>query len=296
MKYIWTLAALITIQSVTSPALAKTRVVTTIPDFGAIAKEVGGDHVEVETLVKPTQDPHYVDAKPSLMVTLNRADLLLVTGMELEAGWLPPLQVGSRNPDIHKGAKGYLDCSTLIPPMEVQAVDRAKGDVHPGGNPHYWTDPRKGLLLARGIAKKLIELDPEYKDEIHRGLESFEARLKAAMEKWEAKLAPAKGTRVVVYHKSWVYFLDWAGFVRAGALEPKPGIPPKPAHVAELIRTVQGEGVKYVIQESYYPTNLSRVFAQKSGAELKVLATMVGAGGTTTYIGLIDRLVAELTQ
>jgi len=276
---------------------AKTlEVVSTIPDFASIAAEVGGSCVRVQSLVKPTQDPHFVDAKPSLMVTLNQADLLLVTGMELEAGWLPPLQTGSRNGQIQRGASGYLDLSTVISSMEVQAPDRAKGDIHPGGNPHYWTDPRNGVRIAKAIANKLIELDPDHASDVRSRLHSFLNRLEDRMDDWSKRLAPYKGTRVVVYHESWVYFLDWAGFVKAGALEPKPGIPPKPSHVAALIKKVKDQNVKYVIQESFYPTNLSKVFAGKSGATLKVLPTMVGAGGTHTYFDVIEKIVSELTR
>jgi len=279
-----------------STASAAINVISTIPDFGAIAAEVGGSCVTVESLVKPTQDPHFVDAKPSLMIKLNQADLLLVTGMELEGGWLPPLMTGSRNANIQKGASGYLDCSTLIPPMDVRAPDRSQGDIHPNGNPHYWTDPRNGIRLARGIAQKLIELDPNHATDIRSRLHSFVNRLEDRMEAWEKRLKPLRGAKVVVYHESWVYFLDWAGFIQAGALEPKPGIPPKPSHVAKLIKRAKVEKIKYMIQESFYPTQMSRIFAKKSGAELKVLPTMVGASGTHSYFDVIDKLVHELTE
>lgn len=279
-----------------SPATAAVRVVTTIPDFGAIAKEVGGPLVDVTALVRPTQDPHFLDAKPSFVVSLNRADLLLLAGLELEGGWLPPLLGAARNPLVQRGGEGYLDCSTLIPPMEVEAADRSKGDIHPGGNPHYWFDPRNCVRLARGIAARLAELDREHAADYARGAEAFVARLEARMADWRRALDPKKGTRVVVYHRSWVYFLDYAGFEEVGALEPKPGIPPGPDHVAELVRRVQKLGVKYVLQESFYPAQLSRVFAEKSGATLKVLPTMVGAGDTDSYIALVDSLVRALTN
>jgi zinc/manganese transport system substrate-binding protein len=282
--------------AVSSNGSAAVRIVATIPDFGYIAKEVGGPLVEMEALVKPTQDPHFVDAKPSLMVKLNRADLLLITGMELEGGWLPPLITGARNSKIQRGGEGYLDCSTLIPPMEVRAVDRSKGDIHPNGNPHYWTDPRNGLRLAEGIAKRLAEIDPSHAANYAAGRDRFVDKLKAKMAEWEKKLAQFRGTKVVVYHESWIYFLDWTGFIRVGALEPKPGIPPKPSHVAELIKKVKGQGIKLVIQESFYPTQLSKIFAQKAGARLKVLPTMVGAGGTTSYFDVIDKLVDGFTS
>lgn len=281
----------------TSPAAASgLMVMSTIPDFGAIAAEVGGPHVHVESLVKPTQDPHFVDAKPSLMVALNQADLLLATGMELEAGWLPPLLVGARNSKIQRGSEGYLDCSTLITPLDVRTPDRAMGDIHPGGNPHYWTDPRNGIRIAEGIAKRLAELDPDHAADIRTRLRLFTSRLEDHMTIWEKHLAKHRGTKVVVYHESWIYFLDWSGYEEIGALEPKPGIPPNPSHVAQLIKKVRGSGVKYVIQESFYPTQLSEIFAQKSGAELKVLPTMVGAGGTHSYFEVIDKLVNELTH
>lgn len=277
-------------------ATAKLKVVSTIPDFGAIAEEIAGDRVEVTSMVRPNQNPHFVDAKPSYIVALNRADLVLLAGMELEAGWLPPLLVGARNGKIQRGADGYLDCSTLIPPMEVESADRAKGDVHPGGNPHYWIDPRNGVRLARGIAQRLAALDAEHAADYRRGADAFVARLEGKIAEWQKRLEPQRGAKVVVYHRSWVYFLDWAGLVEAGALEPKPGIPPSPDHVAALIRKVKDAKVRYVLQESYYPTQLSRIFAEKSGAQLKVLPTMVGAGGTRTYSDVIENLVTELSR
>jgi zinc/manganese transport system substrate-binding protein len=282
----------------TSPeALAsKIRVVSTIPDFGAIAEAIGGDRVDVTTLVKPTQDPHFVDAKPSLVLALNQADLLLTAGMELEGGWLPPLLNGARNRDIMPGTTGHLECASLITPMEVRSVDRSQGDIHPGGNPHFWIDPRNGLRIAKGIAERLKTIDPSNAAVYDAGRDSFVAKLEQAMTRWKKALAPLLGTRVVVYHESWVYFLDWSGLVQAGALEPKPGIPPTPSHVAGLIKRVEGLGVRFTLQESFYPTQLSNLFAAKSGAVLKVMPTMTGARGTTSYIDMIDSIVKELTR
>jgi len=273
---------------------AKVKIVSTIPDFAAIAREIGGDRVDVVAMVRPTQDPHFLDAKPAFVVALNRADLLLLVGMELEGGWLPPLLVGARNADIQKGEDGYLDCSTLIPPMGIQSPDRSKGDIHPGGNPHYWTDPRNGIRIARGIAKRLAAIDPDHAEDYQRGCDAFVERLQARIVDWTKRLEPVKGTRVVVYHKSWIYFLDFAGLVEAGALEPKPGIPPSPSHVAGLLKVVQDSGVKFVLQESFYPTELSRQFADKSGARLLVLPTMVGASGMNSYIDMVDFIVNHI--
>jgi len=277
-------------------ASARVRVVATIPDFAQIAEEIGGSRVRASSLVKPTQDPHYVDPRPSMMVELSRADLLLLAGMELESGWLPPLLTGSRNRRIQRGAPGYLDCSTLIEPMDVRVPDRAMGDIHPGGNPHYWFDPRNGLRVARGIANALELADPAGAEQYRAGLEDFTARLQARMDEWQRRLAPHRGKEIVVYHESWVYFFDWAGLIQFAALEPKPGIPPSPSHVADLMRRARGRNVSLVVQESFYPTSLSSVVAKRIGARLKVLPVMTGAGGTKTYIDLMDRLVAELTD
>lgn len=280
------------------PALGDVHVVTTIPDFGDVAKAMGGGHVDVVALVKGTQDPHFVEAKPSMMVKLNRADLMLHAGLQLEVGWLPPLVSGARNPKLQPGAIGYLDCSTFVEPEEVPAgtPDRAEGDIHPGGNPHYWTDPRNMRLVAAGIAARLQQIDPDHAEDYRAGLEGFQGRLDAKMQEWRALLEPHRGTRVVVLHRSWSYFLGWAGLVSAGELEPRPGIEPSPSHVAELIRRVQGQGVKLVLQESFYPQSLSRLFAQKAGAKLLVLPTMVGAANTASYLEVMDKMVGMVAS
>jgi len=252
---------------------AKVRIVSTIPDFASIAAEVGGDLVETSSIVRPTQDPHFLDAKPSFVVTLNKADMLLLAGMELEAGWLPSLLLSARNPQIQKGGAGYLDCSTLIAALEVESPDRAKGDVHPGGNPHYWIDPRNGILIAKGIASRLVKLDPAHAKDYQRSAADFAKRMEAHIEEWKQRLAPLKGARVIVYHRSWVYFLEFSGLVEADALEPKPGIPPSPSHIAQLVVSSRDHPVRFVIQESFYPTRLSLQFSQKIGAPLKVLPT-----------------------
>ncbi len=277
-------------------AEAKVRVISTIPDFASIAREVGGDLVEIAAMVRPTQDPHFLDAKPSYVVALNKADLLLLAGMELEAGWLPPLLISARNPDIQKGSTGYLDCSTLIVPMETGAADRSKGDVHPGGNPHYWNDPRNGVRIAKGIAERLSALDPDNSETYEKRLAAFVETANQRIADWKQRLEPLKNAKVVVYHKSWVYFLDFAGLVEAGALEPKPGIPPSPSHVAELLRLTKESNIKWVLQESFYPTQLAKQFAEKSGARHLVMPTMVGAAKTKTYFDVIEYMVSELIK
>lgn len=297
-RFMWlvvTVAAVVSF-TLTQRAWAKVNVVSTIPDFASIAKQIGGDKVDVTSLVRPTQDPHFVDPKPSMVLDLNKADLLLVVGMGLESGWLPPLMSGARNGKIQRGTSGYLECSTLITPKQVRAPDRAQGDVHPGGNPHYWLDPRNGLRVGEGIARRLEQIDPDNAAAYQAGWRAFSSQLNAKMAEWRKRLQPNKGMDVVVYHESWVYFLDFAQMNQVGQLEPKPGIAPNPAHVANLINQVKGRGVKFVLQESFYPTQLSSIFAKRSGAKLTVLPVMVGASGTRSYAGLIDHIVTELVK
>ncbi|HEX3034931.1 MAG TPA: metal ABC transporter substrate-binding protein [Thermodesulfobacteriota bacterium] len=286
--------------SFASGAIAKVKVVASVPTFAAIAEEVGGDKVEVESLSKGYQDPHFVDAKPSYVLKLNRADMLIYNGLGLEIGWLPILVTGARNSKILPGNMGNLDCSTLIPTLlEVPTtrVERSMGDIHPGGNPHYMLDPKNGIAVASGIAERLKQLDPENASFYDERLKDFVKRVSAKSKEWEKKLSPYEGTQIVTYHKSWVYLSNWAGFQEVGYVEPKPGIPPSPSYVADLIRKIQGMNVKLVIAESYYPQKVSALIAQKAGASFLVLPAHVGGGdGISTYFDLLDEIVNEVTS
>lgn len=279
-------------------ASAKVKVVASLPTFGEIAKEVGGDKVDVKSLAKGYQDPHFVDGKPSFILDLNKADLLIHAGLELEIGWLPPLVTGARNSKILPNNIGNLDCSTLISNiLEVPTtkIDRSMGDIHPGGNPHYWLDPRNGIAVAKGIAERLKEIDPKNASYYDERLGDFTKRLSAKIKEWDEKLAPYKGTQIVTYNKSWVYFSDWAGFDEVGYVEPKPGIPPSPSYVVELISNIQKMNVKLVIAESFYPQKAPALIAQKAGASLLVLPSEVGArDGINTYSDLFDAIVGEI--
>jgi zinc/manganese transport system substrate-binding protein len=252
------------------PALAKVKVVATVPDLGAIAREVGGEDVEVRTLARSTQDPHYVDARPNLVLELSRAKLLVLNGLELETGWLPALLTASRNPGVQPGSAGYLDASTLVSPKEVpkEKVDRSMGDIHPGGNPHFTKDPRNGALIARGLGARLSQLDPDRADGYARRAEALAAALEAKAQQWQQALAPFTGTQVVGYHKSWVYFTDFAGLVQVAFIEPKPGLPPSSGHVAKLLALLRSRKVPLILQEEWYPAATSELLAQKSGARL----------------------------
>ncbi|MGB7291385.1 MAG: metal ABC transporter substrate-binding protein [Thermodesulfobacteriota bacterium] len=280
-------------------AIAKVKIVASLPDFEAIAKEIGGDKVEVKSIAKGYQDPHFVDAKPSFIRDLNRADLLIYQGLDLEIGWLPVLITGSRNSKITSlSSPGRLDASTLISNiLEVPRtrIDRSMGDIHPFGNPHYMLDPRNGILVARGIAERLGQIDPENASFYEDNFKQFADQLVKKIRVWEAELAPFKGTKIVAYHKSWDYFANWAGFDEVGWIEPKPGIPPTPSHVAQLIENMKNQNVKVVIAESFYPQKTARIIAEKTGSEFLVVPSSVEAReGIDTYPQLFDTIVNEL--
>jgi zinc/manganese transport system substrate-binding protein len=259
--------------------LAVLQVVSTIQTLGSLAKEVGGDRVAVESLSKGYQDPHFVEPKPSLMLVLNRADLLLHVGLELEIGWLPPLVLGSRNPKIQAGDLGNLDCSRVIPVLDVPTtkVDRSMGDIHPQGNPHYWLPPSNARLIAKEIASRLSELDPEGKPTYDKNLAAFLSRVDAKEKEWAPLVKKLKGVKAATYHKSWSYVSQWLGMEEVGYVEPKPGIPPDPQHLVRLISVMKSEGAKLLLMEDFYNKSVAELVAQKAGAKLLDLPTDVGA-------------------
>jgi len=279
-------------------AHAAVNVVATLPDLAAIAKEVGGNKVAVTSLSLPTQDPHFVDAKPSLVLKLNKADLLIAGGLELELGWLPVLQTSARNERILSSGRGFLDCSRFVHVLEVPTgpVDRSMGDIHPGGNPHYLYDPRAAAECAKGIADKLAEIDPGNAKAYQAGVRSFVDRLATARAGWEKRLASARGKPVITYHRSWNYLLDWLGLVEIANLEPKPGIPPSPRHVAEVLRLGQAKGAKVILQESFYPDKTGRLVAKKLGGTVVTLPGGADVASGEGYIEHMDHLVDALEQ
>jgi zinc/manganese transport system substrate-binding protein len=242
-------------------------------------------------------DPHFVEPKPSLVLALNRADLLVHVGLELELGWLPPLVLGARNEKIQPGAVGNLDASSKIPVLDVPTtkVDRSMGDIHPSGNPHYWVPPDNAVVVAREIADRLQALDPAGRELYQRNLQAFEMAVAARRAEWEKQAAPLRGVKVVTYHKSWSYLSRWLGLVEVGYLEPKPGIPPSPQHVAALIALMRSDGVKLLIMETFYPRNTADLVGQKSGAHVVVLPSDVGADKNAgDYFALVDQVVGKL--
>jgi zinc/manganese transport system substrate-binding protein len=277
-------------------ARAQLRVVATVPDLAALAREVGGARVTVESLSLPSQDPHFVDAKPSLALVLNRADLLLQVGLELEGGWLPTLTTGARNPRIASGGRGQLDCSTLVKKLDLAGsnVDRSQGDIHPGGNPHYLYDPRAAAAVARGISDRLAELDPQHAAEHARGRDAFLARLDAARKRWEQRLAPQRGAPIVSYHKTFTYLADWLGLNQVGFLEPRPGIPPSPRHVASLLALARQRKVRVVLQETHYPDATARLVAERIPAPLVRVRAATNLPAGQTYVAHLDELLGAL--
>ena len=277
-------------------ARAALAVVTTTPDLAAVARAVGGKRVTVRSLALPSQDPHWVDARPNLAVELGKAELLIVAGSDLEVGWLPTLQLGSRNGAIQKGARGFLDCSELVTLLDVPAgkVDRSMGDIHPGGSPHYMFDPRAAERVAVGIGKRMAELDPEGREVYLAQTKQFLAALRLARKGWEKKLAAMRGREVIAFHRSLGYLADWLGFSVLDHVEPKPGIPPNPHHVADLIQRAKQHKVRALVQESWHPTSTSEQIARAIGAKLVKLPGSTNYQGGQSYVAFMNEVVRRL--
>ncbi|HEX9366370.1 MAG TPA: metal ABC transporter substrate-binding protein [Vicinamibacterales bacterium] len=277
---------------------ATLNVVTATQDLASIAQEVGGDKIKVTSLAKGYQDPHFVEAKPSFVLILNKADLLIVVGRDLEIGWLPPLITQSRNAKIQPGSAGYLDPSQTAKILEMPTgtLTRAEGDVHPLGNPHYWLDPENGRRIAKAIEKKLTELDAANAAVYAQREEDFEKRLSAAEQRWKGQMAPYKGLKVVTYHRSWPNFADAFGLEVIGYIEPKPGIPPTPQHTLDVINAMKAQNVKIIMVEPYFDTKTPDSIAANTGAKVLIMPPSVGGvPQASDYFKLFDTDIAMLT-
>ncbi len=280
-------------------AASKTRIITATTDLAAIVQEVGGDRVDVESIARGYQDPHFVEAKPSFLLKLRKADLLVVVGLELEIGWLPPLITQSGNPRIQPGAQGYFDASRFARILEIPTgvVTRAEGDVHPQGNPHYWLDPENGLRIAKSVQNKLTEMRPADADYFAQRYASFEQRLHQAAQQWESQMNPYAGRKIVTYHRSWPNFAGYFHLNVAGYVEPRPGIPPSPQHTLQLIQLMKREGIKVIVVEPYFDLKTPQSVARETGAQVVVLAPSVGGEKEITdYFHLFDYDIAKLKQ
>jgi zinc/manganese transport system substrate-binding protein len=259
-------------------AQGKLNVVATTEDLASIAREVGGDRITIESIAKGYQDPHFVEAKPSFILKLQKADVLIVVGRDLEIGWLPPLVQQSRNGKIQPGAEGYVDASlgAQILEMPTGQITRAMGDVHPLGNPHYWMDPENGKRIAKEIADKLDQLRPGDRAYFDMRLNDFTARLDAAEKRWVALMAPFKGTKVVTYHRSFPNFAERFNLEIVGYVEPRPGIPPTPQHTLDLINEMKRQNVKIVLVEPYFDLKTPTAIGRETGARVLVMPPSVG--------------------
>lgn len=277
---------------------APLKIITTTPDLADLARRVGGARVSVESLARGFQDPHHVEAKPSLVLKLRAADLFIQTGLDLEAGWAPLLLQGARRAVVQPGGAGFLDASVFIEPLEVPTnVSRAGGDIHPGGNPHYLADPRNAVRVAEGIARKLAERDPAGAPEYKANARAFVGLLNQRLVQWEKQLAPLRGTPFVSYHRNLAYFADWAGLEPAGEIEPKPGIPPSPRHTAELIQRMKADKVGLVLTMPYFEKRAPESLARATGARVIVLALGPDAvPGASDYIAAVEHNVNEILR
>ena len=278
---------------------SKIRIMTATTDLASLAQEIGGDKVDVEAVARGYQDPHFVDPKPSFLLKLSKAELLIVVGLELEIGWLPPLITQSSNPRIQVGAPGYFDASRFARILELPTgqVTRAEGDVHPLGNPHYWLDPDNGLRIAKGIQNKISEMRPNEAAYFAERYDAFAQRLKQSDQQWQAQMKPYAGRKVVTYHRSWPNFAEHFGLNVVGYVEPRPGIPPSPQHTVELIGQMKRDAVKVIMVEPYFDLKTPNSIARDTGAVVVVLMPSVGGEKEITdYFKLFDYDIAKLKK
>ncbi|MDQ2823874.1 MAG: metal ABC transporter substrate-binding protein [Verrucomicrobiota bacterium] len=275
---------------------AKLNVVSTLPDFASLAREVGGDKIDIVTLAKPTEDPHFVDARPSFVVALRNADVLIDGGAELEIGWLPPLLQNARNPKIEIGKPGRVQAAAGVRLMNVPSnVTRAAGDVHALGNPHFMTDPIIAKAVAQHIAQAFSAVDSANAAAYDANYKKFEATINSKLQQWGAALLPFKGQNIVAYHDSWIYFAHRFGVNIDIFLEPKPGIPPSPSHLAEVIAQMKTQKIKAIIVEPFHDRKIADKVATSTGAKVVDFAQFPGGiSGTDSYVKLIDKLVSNL--
>jgi ABC-type Zn uptake system ZnuABC Zn-binding protein ZnuA len=276
---------------------AQLKVVTSTTDLYDIAREVGGNKITASHIGEGYQDPHFIEAKPSFVLQLRNADVWAFVGLDLEIGWMPLLLDGARNPKIRQGGSGYVDASTAVPILDRPQgnVDRSMGDVHPLGNPHYWLDPENGRRIARLFKAKFTQLDPANAGTYDANEKSFEARLNTAEKGWQSDLAAIKGKPVVAWHTSWRYFAEYNGMNIVAFMEPKPGVPPSPAHLYEVIQTVKRTGAKAIVMEPFYDRKVADLVAKQTGIKVLILPPSVGGvKGNDDYIQLMKYDMSQL--
>jgi len=277
------------------PAHAKLRVVAALPDVADITRQIGGDRISVETIAEGTQDPHKVPVKPSFVTKLNRADALVVQGLGLEHAFIPALLEAARNDRIMPGAVAYIDASLYVKPLEVpSSQNRTQGELHPLGNPHFNLDPEQGKLMARAIAEGLERVDPSGASAYRDGLARFTALLDRKITEWQTLAAPLRGLKIVSYHQDLVYLAERYGMEQVGTIEVKPGIPPTPGHLEELLGTMQREKVKVIIREISYDPGTAQNLAERTGARVAKISALAGGLGSPGYIESIEANLRSL--
>lgn len=272
---------------------AKVKVVATLPNFAAIAREIGGDRIDISSIAKGYQDPHFVDPKPSFIIKMKKADVLIWAGLDLEVGWLPPLLENSRNSKILWGGIGNVDASKGMQLLEVPNVPaaqmRAGGDIHVFGNPHYWMDPKNAIIIAENITLALINASPSDAEYFDDRKDKFISKLNESLIGWEARMKPYRGRKIIAYHNSWPYFEERFGFDIVQFIEPKPGIPPSPRHLVGLIKKMKNENIKVIMISPYFSNKPANVLSDKVGGKVIKMAPSVGAfDGIDSYFDLFD--------
>lgn len=282
--------------SLFSVTYSQLKVVTTIPDLKSIAESIGGEYVDAFSIATGYQNPHFVDPKPSYILKLSKADIFITVGLDLEIGWVPPLLNSARNAKIQKGGEGYVDASTNVPLLQIpSSVNRAEGDIHIYGNPHYWLDPLNGKIIARTICNALIHSDPEHRTQFESNLKKFNDAIDTKTIGWESILKNVHGTKVIAYHNEWPYFEQRFGLKIVDFLEPKPGIPPTPSQLAKIITTMKREQIAIIINSPYFTSESADLVARNSNGNVVTLATSVGAyPSIKTYIDLFDYNVRQI--
>jgi zinc/manganese transport system substrate-binding protein len=296
MKTVLTVIGLFLAALPACPALAALNVFACEPEWGALARELGGDQVSVFSATTAFQDAHHIEARPSLIARARNADLMICSGSELEIGWVPLLLTQSGNARIQPGSPGYLEASQFVAKIEIpRVVDRSLGDIHPAGNPHIHADPRNIARVAEVLAQRLAQLDPADADAFKSRAESFKARWQSAIQRWESDGARLKGVPAVVYHRDFSYFIRWMGMREAGSLEPKPGIPPTPAHLADLAERMKRAPAKVIVYAPYNDPRAAQFLSERSGIPAVMLPfTVGGAEGAKDLFGLFDDTIARL--
>jgi len=298
MKKISTLLGIGALGMLAAPAFAALNIFATVPEWGALAKEIGGEQVTVYTATTAFQDPHRIEAKPSLLAQARRAQLVVAAGADLEIGWLPLVVRDSGNSAIQTGRPGYFEATAYVNRLEVPTVlDRAHGDVHAAGNPHIHLDPRNALKVGAALAARMAELDAPSAASYQTGYKTFAGKWQVAMVRWEKEAAPLRGVQVLVHHSSFVYLSHWLGMKETGSLEPKPGIEPTSGHLTELLSKQQTTPAKMVLRAAYNPEGPSQWISEKSGIPAIMLPyTVGGTAEAKDLFGLFDDTVQRLLK